>query len=75
MAEPTKDELVKDAANVGVPEPDKLTKTELEDALESRNPEALGPVIPHGLVAPPVKATGDPIKGKQGFVDIPKSGR
>lgn len=77
MAEPSKDELVKEARGVGI-DPSGLTKPQLEDRLEARAPAELGPVVPEGELKPePPKASGSPIKGVQPLEesDIPDAGR
>lgn len=78
MRRPTKDELVEDAEDVGIPDAEDLTKAELEDALEERNPPELGPVVPPGhITAPPAPSSGKPAAGvrPQKRSDIPEAGR
>lgn len=77
MAEPTKDELVADAEALGI-EAEGKTKAQLEDAIDARAPEALGPVIPEGhLTADPPEKHGKTITGVQPVepADIPEAGR
>lgn len=42
MSEPTKEQLVDQAEELGVPEPEKLTKPKLEDAIEARSTPRVG---------------------------------
>jgi hypothetical protein len=78
MAEPTKDELVQTASDLGVPNADDMTKAELAEAIDARNPEALGPVVPPGRLTPqPPTSNGPTITGVQPATtdDIPEAAR
>lgn len=78
MAEPTKDELVQTASDLGVADAKDKTKAELADAIDAHNPEALGPVVPEGhLTAEPPSSSGPSITGVQPLEpsDVPKAAR
>lgn len=74
---PNKDELVADAASMGVQGAEDMTKVELEDAIASKAPTELGPVIPEGSAPEPPKPGGRRITGVQPVKpeDIPEAGR
>lgn len=76
MSEPTKDELVKEAVDIGVPDADRLTKPQLADAIEARQTPGAGPVAPEGADAPEFEQRGS-ITGVQPLEadQIPESGR
>lgn len=78
MAEPTKDELLREAQQIGVEGADDMTKAELADAIAARNPDSLGPVVPEGQTAPePAESDGRAITGVQPVEaeDIPEAAR
>lgn len=78
MAEPTKDELLATAEDLGVEDAASKTKAELADAIEAHTPETLGPVVPEGQLAPEPPSSGGPsITGVQPVKpsDIPKAAR
>lgn len=73
----TKPELIDDAEDLGI-DPSGKTKAELADAIDARNPDELGPVIPEGQTTPDLpKPSGPPTKGVQPRTadDIPEAGR
>lgn len=78
MRDKTRDQLEDDARGAGIAEPESYaTKGDLEEALESRAPAELGPVIPEGVEPPAPKASGSPTVGVQPLTDedIPEAGR
>lgn len=78
MAEPTKDELVQTASDIGVDGAEEMKKAELAEAIDARTPDALGPVVPAGEVAAPAPSGGGPsITGVQtvNAEDIPEEAR
>lgn len=77
MAEPTKDELVQDAEEMGI-DPAGMTKAELEEAISSRTPPELGPVVPPGKLAadpPTSEGAGTKMVAPQTADEIPEAGR
>lgn len=75
MSEPSKDELVQEAEDLGVTTKG-LTKPELADAIEARQTPEVGPPAPDGDEPPAFEQHGS-ITGVQPLEadEIPESGR
>lgn len=76
----SKDELLAEAASLGLTDYDDLNRDELAERVDEalKAQAAVGPVVPEGATEPvPPEATGTPITGVQPVVagDIPEAGR
>lgn len=77
MAEKSKDELVDEAKDLGISNPTKLTKPELQERLSEHDTSALGPYVPPGASQVPQFEQVGKITGATPLEenDIPAAGR